>query len=454
MSSKGNLGKEIEKINKEFSYFNFLESGDNLTRIIPKAKFLVSVKDSICVKDMPTTGGSKILDGYLPRFDATVVERLKKAGGVVIGKTAMDAFGFGSFCVNVGLDKKIPLNPLDKKRSCGGSSGGPAGFTRALPGNIKHIALGESTGGSIACPASFCGVVGLTPTYGRVSRYGQIDYGSSLDKIGPMAKTVGDCAKALEIISGYDGKDSTCIDKPLDFVKILGKDCKGMKIGLIKEGFGKGVDKEISRVVKNAVEQLRLNAGVEVEEVSLPLTMEHGVGTYYLLSMTEASTNLAKLCGLRYGQEEDVTGKGFDEYFTSIRSKNFNSETKRRIILGTFARMAGFRDAYYVKAAKIRTLIIKEYKKLFKKYDVLISPSMPIVAPTFKEIEKLTPLQHYMMDILTVGPNLAGMPHLTVPCGVKDGMPIGMLLIGDHWQEKKIIQLGDCHEKISGGKDE
>jgi len=445
---------EIKKINNEYHFFNHIVDKKDSSKI----KFLVSVKDCICTKEIPTTSGSRILDGYTPRFDATCVKRIKKAGGRIIGKTAMDVFGFGSFCVNVGLDKKIPLNPFDKKRCCGGSSGGAAGFTQKFSEltkefSVGHIALGESTGGSIACPASFCGVAGLTPTYGRVSRYGQIDYASSMDKIGVIAKTVKECAEMLEIIAGADNKDATCVDKKKNFVKALKdvskKNLKGMKIGLIKEGFGKGVDPEVEKVVKEAVKKLNL----DVEEVSLPLTTKYGVSVYYLLAMTEASTNLAKLCGLRYGQESSVEGVSFNDYFTKIRSKHFNKEAKRRIIIGTFARMAGFRDAYYIKAAKVRTLIIEEYKKLFKRYDILISPSMPITAPTFTEIEKLTPLQNYMMDILTAGPNLAGLPHLTIPCKKfsTKGLPIGMLLIGDHFNEKAILQVGDYYE---GLKDE
>ncbi len=446
MNIKKSIG-EIEKIDKEYHFFNHLVSKNDLDKLkkseLNKIKFIISVKDCICTKNIPTTGGSRILDNYLPRFDATCVERLQEKGGVVIGKTAMDEFGFGSFSVNVGLDKKIPLNPYDKKRTCGGSSGGAAGFAQKC--NLPHVALGESTGGSIACPAAFCGVVGLTPTYGRVSRNGQLDYGSSLDKIGPMAKTVKQCAEVLEIISGSDGKDATCVDMPKDFTKVLGKDIKKLRVGVIKESFGKGVDKEVADAVKKAIK--KLDGKITIEKVSLPLTSKYGIPVYYLLAMTEASTNLAKLCGLRYGQEMESEGKSFNDYFSEVRSKHFGKEAKRRIIIGTFARMAGFREAYYLQAAKIRTLIIKEYKDLFKKYDVLISPSMPIIAPTFAEIKKLTPLQNYMLDLLTVGPNLAGLPHLSLPCGFVKKMPVGMMLIGDHWQEKNIIQLGDYLEK-------
>jgi aspartyl-tRNA(Asn)/glutamyl-tRNA(Gln) amidotransferase subunit A len=441
ITAKKSVVKEtsLKEINKEYNYFNHIIDKPS------KDRFLVSVKDCICTKNIPTTAGSQILNNYLPRFDATVIEKIKKAGGSIIGKTSMDAFGFGSFSVNVGLDKKIPLNPFDKKRTCGGSSGGAAGLTQLLDKN--HIALAESTGGSIACPAAFCGVVGLTPTYGRVSRYGQIDYGNSLDKIGPMAKTVKRCAEVLEIISGTDKKDATCIKKPKDFLTLIDKPINKLKLGIIKEAFGNGVDKEVAQQVKEAIKKLEAQ-GVTIEQISLPLTMKYGISVYYLLSMTEASTNLAKLCGLRYGQEHQVEGKSFNDYFTQVRSKHFNKETKRRILIGTFARMAGFRDAYYIKAAKIRTLIIEEYKNLFKKYDLLISPSMPIIAPTFTEIKKLTPLQNYMLDILTVGPNLAGLPHLSVPCGFVNKMPVGMLIIGDHWDEKTMLQLGHAYQEL------
>jgi aspartyl-tRNA(Asn)/glutamyl-tRNA(Gln) amidotransferase subunit A len=463
---KSNL-VDLEYIQKEYKYFNYLVSKSDLIDNGEKKSFF-SVKDSICVKGMPTTAGSQILTGYTPRFNATVVERLLKAGGTCIGKTAMDAFGFGSFNVNVGLDKEIPLNPIDTKRVCGGSSGGAAGLVK----KFNHIALGQSTGGSIACPASFCGVVGLTPTYGRVSRYGLLSYANSLDKIGPIAQTVTQCAQALEIISGSDGKDATCIDMPKGFVQHLGKNLNGIKIGIIKEGFGEGVNKEVAEKVREAISflcksedkisgneisgvvgSIKINAEtkdkVTTKEISLPLTMKYGVPVYYLIALTEASTNLAKYCGLRYGQEGDVEGKSFNDYFSEIRSQYFNTETKRRILLGTFARMAGFRDAYYIQAAKIRAMIIAEYQQLFETYDVLISPTMPIVAPTFEDVKNLTPMQQYMMDILTVGPNLAGLPHISIPCGTdsKTGMPIGMLLIGNHWKESTILQVAHHYEK-------
>ncbi|HLC95711.1 MAG TPA: amidase family protein [Candidatus Nanoarchaeia archaeon] len=434
-----NIIEQTKEIDKEYHFFNVIadkieEKGSGKLKDV-----VISVKDCICVKDMESRAGSKILEGYGPVFDATVIEKVKKEGGIIIGKTAQDAFGFGSFSTNVGIGMKIPLNPFDKERSCGGSSGGAAGFTQKAPFN--HIALGESTGGSIVAPASFCGVYGLCPTYGRVSRYGLMDYANSLDKIGPMAKTIEEIAVILGIIAGYDHKDSTSVDAPIpnysDFIK---KDIKNKKIGIIKEGFGPGVDKEVKEKVLATIKELE-KKGAKTEEISLPLTEKYGVACYYLIAMAEASTNLAKYCGMRYGAHEKVEGN-FNKYFSRVRSRNFNEESKRRIMIGTFARMAGYRDAYYLKALKVRTRIIEEYKAAFKKCDILISPTMPIVAPKFSEVKKLTPLQNYMMDILTVGPNLAGLPHLTIPVGFKDKMPIGLMMIADHFKEENLIQFG------------
>ena len=432
--------QECKKINKEYNYFNTISEGVKVDGSGRLKDVVVSVKDCICVKDVESRAGSKILEGYNPLFDATVISKVKKDGGVVIGKTAQDAFGFGSFAVNVGKDMEIPLNPFDKDRCCGGSSGGAAGFTQKAP--FRHIALSESTGGSIVCPASFCGVIGLCPTYGRVSRYGLMDYANSLDKIGPMAKSMEDIALMMEVIAGFDSNESTSLDEPVPkYTEFVKKDIKGMKIGIVKESFGNGVDDEVKEKVKLGIDKLE-KLGAKVEEVSLPLTWKYSVPTYYLLAMCEASTNLAKFCGMRYGASEPIKGS-FNDYFSKVRSDYFNDESKRRIIIGTFARMAGHRDAYYIKAAKVRTKIIDEYKEVFKKFDLLVSPTMPFVAPKFKEIEKLSPLQNYMADILTAGPNLAGLPHVSVPVGFdKNNMPIGLMLIGDHLNEEKLIQVG------------
>ena len=442
---------EVKKLDGEYHFFNViseesaLEQAKKVNKKGKLAGLVVSVKDCICVKDVESKAGSRMLSGYKPVFDATIISKLREEGAIIIGKTAQDVFGFGSFSVNVGLDMKIPLNPFDKARSCGGSSGGSGGITQKA--SFPHISLGESTGGSIEAPASFCGVIGFCPTYGRVSRYGLIDYGNSFDKIGPMARSMYDVALMLEIIAGYDPKDSTSLDEPVEeYTKYVGKSIAGMKIGLIKDSIGEGVDESVKKAILNAVEVLK-EKGAVISEVELPLNFEYGVSTYYLLAMCEASTNLAKLCGMRYGVHDKFEGS-FNDYFSKVRSENFNEESKRRIIIGTFARMSGFRDAYYIKAAKIRTMIINEYKKLFEKYDCLISPVAPTVAPKFEDIKKMMPIQNYMADIMTVGPNLAGIPHASVPIGndPKTKMPIGLQIMADHLQEGKVIQLGSVFE--------
>jgi len=432
-----NLSKmELEKINAEYHCFNVIQELQEKNE--GKLKGLkISVKDSICVKNMESTAGSKILKGYKPVFHATAVQKVLSEGATIIGKTSQDAFGFGSFSMNTGIGFIQPLNPVDKERVTGGSSGGSACITKLA--DFDHVSFGESTGGSIACPAAYCGVVGFTPTYGRISRYGLIDYGNSLDKLGIVAKTVAKCAEVLEIIAGYDEKDSTSINKPVEqYSTFLNKDIKGMKIGLIKESLQAGIEPDVKTAFLETISKLK-DKGAIVEEVSLPLTFKYGISVYYIIALSEASTNLSKLCGMRYGAEDKVEGS-FNEYFSKVRSENFSEEAKRRIILGTFARMSGFRDAYYIKSAKIRTLIINEHRELFKKYDVLVSPTMPNVAPKIEDVKKLTPLENYMMDVLTCGPNLAGLPHISIPVG-KQNLPIGFMIIGDQLQESKIIQI-------------
>ncbi len=448
--------EECKKINKEYDYFNAISEElalaqakeikkqiKNKYKGIKNKKLLgvaISVKDNICVKGVETTAGSKILEGYRPLFNATVIEKVIEEGGIIIGKTSQDEFGFGAFSVNTKL--KIPKNPFDKERSCGGSSGGAAGLSQKLD---NHIALGESTGGSIVIPSSFCGVFGLCPTYGRVSRYGLIDFGNSLDKIGAMDKNVEDTALLMEIISGHDKNDSTSLNAKSDnYRSHLKKFVKGMKVGIIKEAFGDGVAKEVEKKIYDGIEKLR-ESGAKTEEVSLKLPIKYGIATYYMIGTSEASTNLAKYCGMRYGKIQKLEGN-FNEYFTKVRSENFTEEAKRRIILGTFARMAGYRDAFYIKAMKVRTVMIQEYKKAFKKFDALISPTAPMLPPKFSEIEKLTPLQHYLADVMTVSPNVAGLPHLNVPVGFEKNLPVGMLLTGDHLQEGKLLQLGNVFE--------
>lgn len=435
---------QAREIDKEFHYFNAINTLEGHAQRIGEGKLsgiAISVKDCICVKGLESRSGSAILDSYRPVFDATVVEKVKKEGAIVIGKTSQDEFGFGSFNVNVGNGFKVPLNPRDKERSCGGSSGGAAGITAKAP--FRHIALAESTGGSIVCPASFCGVIGLCPTYGRVSRHGLMDYANSLDKIGVMAAKMEDIALAMEVIAGYDEKDSASLkEKVPKYSDALAKPIRGIRLGIISFGFGEGIDAEVKEKTLAAIKLLE-KKGAKTEKISLPLAEKYALPCYYILAMAEASTNLAKYCGMRYGAQEKIEGN-FNEYFTRVRSRYFGDEAKRRIILGTFVRMAGYRDAYYLKAAKVRTKIIEVYKNAFKRVDALISPTMPFVAPRFKDIEKLTPMQHYLADILTVGPNLAGLPHISIPVGkTKEGMPIGMMVIGDHLDEGLIMQVGN-----------
>ncbi len=434
---------QAKKLNDEFNYLNVI--GEELAleqakkvKQKPSGKLAglpLSVKDSICVKGVESSAGSKMLKGYHPLFHATAVERAIKEGAIVIGKTSQDEFGFGGFSTNVGLGFKVPLNPFDKLRATGGSSGGAAGLAQKLP----HLAFGESTGGSIVNPASFCSVFGFTPTYGRVSRYGLMDYGNSLDKLGPLSKDLYSLALGMEVIAGVDEKDSTSLDVPKEnYTSYLEKDIRGLKVGVIKESFGEGVAPEVEKEVRVGLEKLE-RQGAIVQEVSLPLSVKYGIPTYYLLATSEASSNLAKLCGMRYGFEEELKGD-FNEYFTKVRSDGFGKESKRRIMLGTFARMSGFRDAFYLKALKVRTKIIEEYKRAFKDVDVLASPTVPILPPKFEEISKLSIVQNYMIDVLTVGPNLAGLPHVSVPVGFSKGLPVGLMLIADHLKEGVLFQ--------------
>ncbi|HZX34562.1 MAG TPA: amidase family protein [archaeon] len=443
--------EEIEKKNPEFNHFNFfdksfvLAQAEALEKEIKKGrkgKLLgvpVSVKDCVCVKGIPATSSSKILSGYRPVFDATVIRKAKEEGAIILGKTVQDEFGFGTFSTNVG-NGKIPLNPLDKQRSCGGSSGGAAGFAALT--NFTHLAIAESTGGSIAAPASFCGVSSITPTYGLVSRYGLLDYANSLDKIGSIGKTIHDSALLLDAISGKDAKDSTSLDA--QGLKISKPE--KIKIGVPKELVDSIRNEKIKKIVAKKISGAEAK-GFSVQEISLPLNTGYGVAVYYLIAMSEASTNLAKYCGMRYGLEKKLEGN-FNEYFSSVRSEGFGEEAKRRILIGTFARMSGFRDAYYLKAMKARTKLIKEFKTVFSKVDLLAFPAMPIVAPKFSEIEKLTPLENYSMDLCTVPANLCGMPHATINAGPVDSMPAGLMVMGNHLEDSKVASFASFLEAL------
>jgi len=443
--------RECSKMDKEYHYMNALSGAlaqeqavkADKTRKGKLAGLPVSVKDNICVKGVESRAGSAVLNGYRPLFNATAVQRLIDAGAVIIGKTAQDEFGFGTFSTNVGNGFQVPRNPHDKGRACGGSSGGSAGLVSRI--SLPHVSLAESTGGSIVAPASFCGVVGLCPTYGRVSRYGLIDYANSLDKIGPMAKTSAEAAEILGAIAGHDELDSTTLEAPVDkYSNFVNKGVKGLKIGIIRECFGDGVDPEVEKTVRAAIKKLEAK-GAKCTDVSLPTALMYGVEAYYLIAMSETSTNLAKYCGMRYGAHEKLEGS-FNEYFSLVRSRHFGKEAKRRVIIGTFARMAGHRDAYYIKAMKVRTKIINEYKEVFSRFDALVSPTMPVLPPKFSDIEKMTPFQNYMMDIMTVSPNLAGLPHISVNAGFAKNLPVGILFTADHLNEKILFQLGGALE--------
>ncbi|MBW6451736.1 MAG: Asp-tRNA(Asn)/Glu-tRNA(Gln) amidotransferase subunit GatA [DPANN group archaeon] len=458
-SSKGNIDIEdyhakifesIEKIQKKYNYFVTIPKRESLkqAKAMNKNKtkdklagLAVSSKDCLCTKGIETTAGSKILKGYIPPYDATVIKNIKDDNGIIIGKTVMDEFGFGTFCTNSAYG--IPKNPIEIDRCCGGSSGGAGGLTTAI--NIPHIAIGESTGGSISCPAAYCGVVGLTPTYGLVSRYGHIDYANSLDKIGTLGKSVYDTALMLSTIAGPDPKEPTTINtKPTDYTKNIGQSIKGLKIGIPKEYFN-GIDKDVEKVIRKAIDRFS-ELGAKSQEISLKTT-EYVLPTYYVIATAEASTNLARYCGMRYGATEEIKGK-FNGYFSTVRGKYFSDEAKRRILLGTYTRMAGYRDQYYLKAMKVRTMIINDFKKTFNTFDAIVAPTMPNIAPKFKDIDKLSPIETYAMDNLTVGPNLAGIPMISIPCGTVKGMPVGIHILADHLKEDKMLKVASALEKV------
>ena len=427
-----NIRKELDTINKEYHYLNYIPE------TIPEAETYISVKDSICVKDMPSTAGSAILKDYKPVTHATCVQRLVDHHYTIIGKTAQDEFGFGSFAVNVGLGFSVPLNPFDKNRCTGGSSGGAAGLTQKA--SFSHVALGESTGGSIVTPASFCGVFGLCPTYGRISRNGVIDYGNSLDKVGPLAKNCTDIATTLHTMAGYDPYDSTTsTERVPPYDTYLSLSVEGMTIGVLKDTLHEGVAPEIVKEIERAIETLK-GHGALIKEITLPLSKKFGIPAYYIMCTAEASTNLAKYCGLRYGAAEKLEGS-FNEYFAAVRSKYLGEEAKRRIMLGTFVRMAGYRDAYYLKSLQVRQKIITEYQQAFKNVDVILSPTVNILPPTFAEIKQLSVVENYMLDVLTVSPNVAGLPHMNIPIGFAKGLPVGMMVTANHFQEGKLLQV-------------
>lgn len=423
---------QLEKANSIYAMFRTFASDPDACG----GGFQFSAKDNLNTVDYETCCGSMILEGYHPAFDATAVAKMRAAGGKLVGKTNMDEFGFGSFSTTSAFG--IPRNPFDLERSCGGSSGGSACAAAVLDG---HVSLGVSTGGSICCPASFCGVFGLVPTYGRVSRYGVLDYGNSLDKVGLLSSSAADLKKFLPVISGRDDMDPTSCAQPE--LKLEGRKIKTVTVP--REAMD-GLSKDVGAAFVDALEKLK-SMGVDVEYVDMP-ALKYALPAYYILATSEASTNLAKYCGMRYGQQEgDLTLK-FDDYFTYFRTKYFGDEAKRRILIGTYTRMAGFRDRYYAKSLKVRLYVIDAYKKMLKEHDAVLTPTMPFVSPRFDEISKMTAGDHYSADYLTVPANLAGTPHLSVPCGYDaSGMPIGMQFVTDHWNEDPLLTMATDWEK-------
>ncbi|MCP3929856.1 MAG: Asp-tRNA(Asn)/Glu-tRNA(Gln) amidotransferase subunit GatA [Bacteroidetes bacterium] len=408
----------------------------------------VSIKDLLCTKGTPTTCGSKILEAYIPPYNATVIEKLKKEGAVILGKVAMDEFAMGSTSETCAFN--VPVNPWKEGYVAGGSSGGSA--TSVAAGECL-ASLGSDTGGSIRQPASLCGVVGLKPTYGRVSRYGLVAFASSLDQIGPLTRDVTDCALMLNTISGYDEKDSTSVkrDKP-DYSTCLKEGVKGVKIGIPKEYFTDGVEKEVETVVMEGVDVLK-KEGAEIVDVSLPHT-DYCVAVYYLIAPAEASSNLARYDGVVYGMR-DMEPESLLEMYKSTRSTGFGDEVKRRILIGTYALSSGYYDAYYKKASQVRTIILNDFKKAYESCDVLISPVVP--TPAWKLGEKKDdPLAMYLSDIFSISANLAGIPGLSVPGGFSsDGLPIGIQLQGPHFMEENLLKVAYNLEKnlsVSGKK--
>jgi aspartyl-tRNA(Asn)/glutamyl-tRNA(Gln) amidotransferase subunit A len=400
----------------------------------------VAIKDNICVRNVRTTCSSRILENFISPYDATVIKKLRDAGAVFIGKTNMDEFAMGSSTENSYFG--VTHNPWNLDCIPGGSSGGSA---VAVASDETILAIGSDTGGSIRQPAACCGVVGLKPTYGRVSRYGLVAFASSLDQIGPFGKDVEDVTLLLNVLSGYDENDSTSvkIDVP-DFTGCLIENVKGVKIGIPREYFIKGMDAEVERAVKEAIELLKSLGAITIE-ISLPHT-EYGVAVYYLIAPSEASANLARYDGVRYGYRSKETEDLLEEY-EKTRGEGFGAEVKRRIMLGTYALSRGYYDAYYLKAQKVRTLIKRDFDEAFQKVDAIITPTAP--TPAFKIGEKIDdPLQMYLSDIFTISANLAGIPGISLPCGfTREGLPIGLQLMAKPFDEEVLLRIAYTYEK-------
>ena len=423
--------KQAEEIQKK------INSGE-LTS--PLAGVPIAIKDNMCQNGVLTTCASKILSNFVPTYTSDAVVKLMEAGAVIVGKTNMDEFAMGSTTETSYYGET--KNPWDTNKVPGGSSGGSAA---AVAAEEVPCALGSDTGGSIRQPAAFCGVTGIKPTYGRVSRYGLVAYGSSLDQIGPLAKDVTDCATILEIISRYDKKDSTSVERTdNDFTSALKDDVKGMRIGLPKDYFTEGLDPEIKDAVYHVAEVLK-EKGAIVEEFDLGM-VEYAIPAYYIIASAEASSNLERFDGVKYGYRTEEY-EGLHNMYKKSRSEGFGPEVKRRIMLGSFVLSSGYYDAYYLKALRTKALIKKAFDRAFEKYDVILSPAAPTTAPKIGD-SLSDPLKMYLGDIYTISVNLAGLPGMTVPCGTdKNGLPIGLQLIADCFNEKKMIQTAYTYEQ-------
>ena len=444
-----NIEKEDDKIKAYITVCKeeALKKADEVQAMFDEGKQMgalagipIAIKDNICTKGVRTTCASKMLENFIPPYDASVMKKIEATNAIVLGKTNMDEFAMGGSTENSAFF--ITKNPVNLDKVPGGSSGGSAA---AVAGRMAPISLGSDTGGSIREPASFCGIVGMKPTYGLVSRYGLVAFASSLDQIGPFSKTVRDNAVLLTAIAGHDEMDSTSANvENKDYEKALVNDVKGLKIGVPKEYFGEGINEEVRASLEKAIEKYK-ELGAEVEECSLPVT-EYALPTYYIIACAEASSNLGRYDGIRYGYRT----KNFEslkDIYKNSRTEAFGDEVKRRIILGTYVLSSGYYDAYYKKAQKVRTLVKKGFEEAFEKYDVLLTPTVPTVAFDIGSKSK-NPLEMYMTDILTVSINIAGVPAISIPCG-KDssGMPIGMQLIAKHFNEETLYRAAYTFEQ-------
>jgi aspartyl-tRNA(Asn)/glutamyl-tRNA(Gln) amidotransferase subunit A len=444
--------KRIEEVDGKLnSYITLLgdhaiESAKEAEKEISSGTYLgplhgvpIGLKDIFVMKGVRTTCGSKILENFIPPYDATVTQRLKNAGAIIVGKNNMDEFAMGSSTENsyFGPTK----NPWDLERVPGGSSGGSAA---AVSASLCFASIGTDTGGSIRQPAALCGIVGIKPTYGRVSRFGMIAFASSLDQGGPLTKTVEDAALVLNVIAGHDPRDSTSVNIPVpDYTRCLKDGIKGIRVGVPKEYFVEGIDTEIEKAVKDAIALVEDLGGV-IEEISLPHT-EYAVSTYYILAPSEASSNLARYDGVKYGFRGSDAKSLMDMYFKT-RAEGFGNEVKRRIMIGTYALSSGYYDAYYLKAQRVRTLIKRDFEEAFKKVDVIMTPTSPEAA--FKIGEKTDdPLKMYLSDIFTIPCNLAGLPGLSIPCGfTSSGLPIGLQILGKPFDEETLLRVAHNYE--------